>query len=129
MRKIILYGILLLGFSACKNEPISDIVTEGVWKIHFYQDSGKDETSDFTNYTFEFKSNGQFVAQFTGQTKTGTWREDNSSEKLIIDISGTKQLDDVSDDWYIIKKSATLIELKDDKDKNDDTEIIHFKKM
>jgi hypothetical protein len=130
MRKLIVLCLLLTTFMACKNSSSNNVNPSnadivGVWKVSYYFDD-KDETSDFNGYTFDFKSDGKFVANFSSRTVTGTWSENNSSNKLIIDISGTKALDDVKDDWLITEKTSTSIKLKDDNlTKN---EQIHFVK-
>jgi hypothetical protein len=131
MKKIIILCFLLSSFMACKNSSSNDVnptnsTILGVWKVSYFFDD-KDETSDFNGYTFDFKSDGKFVATFPSKTVSGTWSEDKSSNKLIIDISGTKALENVADDWLIIEKTGSSIKLKDDNvSKN---EQIHFTKI
>jgi hypothetical protein len=118
MKKIIILCFLLSSFMACKNSSSNDVNPSnstilGVWKVSYFFDD-KDETSDFNGYTFDFKSDGKFVATFSTNTVNGTWSEDKSSNKLIINISGTKALDELADDWLITEKTNTSIKLKDD---------------
>jgi hypothetical protein len=118
MKKIIILCFLLSSFMACKNSSSNDVnpsnsIILGVWKVSYFFDD-KDETSDFNGYTFDFKSDGKFVATFSTNTVNGTWSEDKSSNKLIINISGTKALDELADDWLITEKTNTSIKLKDD---------------
>lgn len=94
------------------------------WKVSYYWDKDKDETSDFAGYTFSFKAGGVFQATGGGSTTTGSWQVDNSSNKLIITIAGTKPLDDLNDDWIILEQSNTSIKLKDDNDTH--LEELHF---
>lgn len=110
--------MLLSTFLACKNSSSNDVnptnsTIVGVWKVSYFYDD-KDETSDFNGYTFDFKSDGKFVATFSTNTVNGTWSEDKSSNKLIISISGTKALDEIDNDWLITEKTSTSIKLKDD---------------
>jgi hypothetical protein len=93
----------------------------GNWTITYYFDSGKDETSDFNGYSFVFNPDGSLLAVTGSTTFTGTWRigdsssdDDSSSNKLVINITGNKYMDDLQDDWLIIKISDTEISLQDD---------------
>ena len=115
---LFLMAILLTGFSACEQEDsaspvIDEVVTTGTWKVHYYYDD-KDETYKFNGYNFTFGNDGKLTATFSGQTKTGTWSVNTSSNKFIITISGTDALDDMSDDWLIVERKADFISLKDD---------------
>lgn len=118
MKKIIILCFTLSSFIDCKNSSNNDVnpsnsTISGTWKVTYFYDD-KDETSDFNGYTFDFKSDGKFVATFSSNTVTGTWSEDKSSNKLIINISGTKALEEIDDDWLILEKTSTSIKLKDD---------------
>jgi hypothetical protein len=118
MKKLLILSMLLSTFLACKNSSSNDVnptnsTIVGVWKVSYFYDD-KDETSDFNGYTFDFKSDGKFVATFSTNTVNGTWSEDKSSNKLIISISGTKALDEIDNDWLITEKTSTSIKLKDD---------------
>ncbi len=93
----------------------------GNWTVTYYFDSGKDETHDFNGYSFDFASNGVLTATNGSSTYTGTWRigdsssdDDSSSNKLVIFITGNKYMDDLQDDWLIVKISDTEIRLQDD---------------
>ncbi|MBL7813642.1 MAG: hypothetical protein JNL70_01465 [Saprospiraceae bacterium] len=127
MKKLLFFALILHLFSACNNNSSVDPSLDGTWKVSYYLDSGKDETSNFSGYTFDFQSNGTLIAKFSGQTVTGTWSENTSSNKLIINISGTDKLDDAADDWLIISKTATSIKLRDDNTSKD--EQLHFTKL
>jgi len=93
----------------------------GNWTVIYYLDSGKDETSDYNGYTFDFKTGDVLQAANGLNTFTGSWRigdrssdDDNSSNKLVIMITGNKAMDDLQDDWLIVKLTGTEIWLKDD---------------
>lgn len=130
-----LFAITLI-FSSCTNNSddnlpggsTDDILAQSEnWKVSYYWDKDKDETSDFAGYTFSFKSGGVFQATFAGSTTTGTWQVNDSSNKLIINIAGTKPLDDLNDDWLILEKSNSSIKLKDDN--NTQLEELHFQAL
>jgi hypothetical protein len=103
----------------------------GNWTVTYYLDSGKDETSDFSGYTFEFNSGDVLKATNTLNTYTGTWTigdrssdDDSSSNKLVITIAGNKAMDNLQHDWLIVKLTDTEIWLKDDNVSSN--EEIHF---
>ena len=139
MKQTILFSlIVLLGLSACSNSsddnsnnpsiPNSDL--SGNWKVTYFWDKDKDETSDFNGYTFEFKSDGTFVAHLPGgSTQTGTWgeRPDDGVTKLDIVIPGAKPLDDHNEDWVILEKTDTSLKLRDDN--TTQLEEIHFSRQ
>lgn len=93
----------------------------GNWKVTYYYDSGKDETSDYSGYSFNFNTGDVLEAINGSGTYTGTWRigdhssdDDSSSNRLVIAISGNKAMEDLSDDWVIVKITDTEIWLQDD---------------
>ena len=84
MKTILLLAIVAITFASCsKNETTSDpladlttntnMVAQSDWKITQYTDSGNDETSDYTTYSFTFKTDGTFIAVSTDGTFNGTW--------------------------------------------------------
>jgi hypothetical protein len=94
------------------------VVTSGTWKVTLFTDSGNDETSDFTGYTFTFTDGGTLTAVKSGVTKTGTWSVNNSSNKFNIDLGPkvdiNKPLGELTDDWKILSYTETVIRLTDD---------------
>ena len=93
----------------------------GSWEVIYYFDSGKDETGDYSGYSFNFASNGVLTAVNGSSTYTGAWRigdsssdDDSSSNKLVITITGNKAMDDLQDDWLIDSISDSEIRLRDD---------------
>ncbi|MBK6965611.1 MAG: hypothetical protein IPH20_17215 [Bacteroidales bacterium] len=108
--------------STQKQEIISD-----TWVISSYIDKGKNETSNYSGYSFTFSDNGALTASAAGITYNGTWSigsdhsgSDDSSHqsgddnKLIITISGNYQMDELTDDFQIVSISQNEITLKDD---------------
>jgi hypothetical protein len=94
---------------------------KGNWSVTYYFDSGKDETSDYSGYTFDFASSGVLTAMNGQSSYSGTWRigdsssdDDSSSNKLVISITGNKYMDDLQDDWLIVKITDSEIRLMDD---------------
>lgn len=105
-----------------KQELISD-----TWVVSSYIDKGKNETSDYSGYTFTFSENGTLTASVAGTTFTGTWsigsdhtgfddsgHHSGDDNKLIITITGNYQMDELTDDFQIVSISDNEIILKDD---------------
>jgi hypothetical protein len=102
------------------NNNVNDQVS-GNWTVTYYYDSGKDETSDYSGYSFEFATDGTLTATHSTGTFAGTWRigdsssdDDSSSNRFVITITGNKRMDDLQDDWVIDSISDTEIRLRDD---------------
>lgn len=53
----------------------SAVVTQGTWKITLYNDSGSDETANYTGYTFSFISGGSASAIFGSVVTNGRYME------------------------------------------------------
>jgi hypothetical protein len=99
--------------------------------VSYYYDDGKIETGDFSAYSFRFNTDGTFEANGGGQAYAGSWSlgeagddSSSSSDKLIITITGNDKIDDLSDDWLIVSRSAGEIKLRDDSDNS--VEELHF---
>lgn len=126
---------ILIGFSACTNSssddvqpdtPSTTLTTTGQWRVSYYFDKDKDETSDFNGYTFSFLDNGVLEASRNGSTTVGTWKviSDDGHQKLVIVIGSAKPLIDLSDDWIITERNDSRIKLRDDNDEH--LEELHF---
>ena len=110
---------------------ISKDQVTGNWKVSYYYDNGKDETSDFSGYTFTFAADGIVTAYSSGQDYAGTWSigeagddSSSSSNKLVISLSGNDRVRDLSDDWVILSLKGDEIRLKDDS--SNSVEELHF---
>jgi hypothetical protein len=126
MKKFVLismFAILLSFLTACDpsanlSPNTSQVITSGSWRVTLFMDSGNDETSEFSGYSFVFETNGTLAAIKNGITQNGTWTIRESSNKLIIDLgpkdNTNKPLGELTDDWKIISKSNTEINLTDD---------------
>jgi hypothetical protein len=134
-----LFGLFLL-FASCENtlvdddspaQDISVIVSEdnAQWRISYFWDKDKDETSDFQGYTFTFESDGKLEAKKGDQLQAGTWSiiQDDGRQKFVIDLGQLRPLEELTDDWLILEKSAGIIKLKDDNDEY--LEELHFSKL
>lgn len=123
MRKKLFGSLLISGaliISAChKSNDITGSsnpgVVVGTWKVSLFKDSGNDETTDFSGYTFTFNSDGSLAAAKGSSTTNGSW---SKTSKFNIDLGpktdANKPLGELTDDWQIISIDSTLIKLGDD---------------
>jgi hypothetical protein len=133
----LIIGLILLT-SGCKNapslgeNPATDaalLTQSSSWKVSYYWDKDKEETSDFSGYSFAFEANDVFKAtRGDGTAFSGQWSRTTSDglPRLVISITGNKQMENLSDDWVLIQLSEQKIELKDDN--NTHLEELHFVK-
>lgn len=142
-------------FSACSTDDdsssdnsqqiaqIQAVVESGTWRITNFNDSGQDETSDFTDYTFTFTAEGTLTASNGTTTLDGAWSitSDSSSDdhddsdddddiefNIFFSVPTSNNFEDLNDDWDIVSTSATKIELIDDSDSNSGTDRLTFEK-
>ncbi|MBW7912612.1 MAG: hypothetical protein H3C54_02660 [Taibaiella sp.] len=112
------------------NNSISETVASGKWSVSYFYDKDKEETSDYSGYSFEFKTDKTLSATRSGTTTTGTWNEttDDGLPRLVIMLNTTDdKLTELNDDWVIESKTDTQIKLKDDNP--DRNEQLHFNKQ
>ena len=118
-----------------QNEIESD-VQKGTWKITKFIDSDKDETNDFAGYDFTFLSSGVLRADNGTNQYDGTWSitdsnsNDDSQDDLDFNINFNlmNDFEDLNDDWDIISRSSTKIELIDISGGNGGTDYLTFEK-
>ena len=129
---------LITGISCSKSsgggatDTIASIVTQGTWKVHLFLNDTKDETANYSAYTFTFNSNGSMTAANGGVTTNGTWSEtvDSGKTKFVLKWAGggiPVLLLQIEEDWLLKTKSATMIEFTNVSGTNNDE--IHFQKQ
>jgi hypothetical protein len=136
MKKITLYAALASIFflnvaSMCSSDddsssstdftPIINTVSQGTWRVTSFIDSDVDETNHFSGYDFTFiSSNGKLIASNTANTYNGLWsvtkddsNDDNPSNDIDFNISFSSPANfvDLTDDWNIISRTDTKIQL------------------
>ncbi len=122
-------------------QAVTDIAVSGSWIISSYVDSGSDETSDYSGFSFTFNADGSLVAVNGTTTITGSWSvtSDDSSDDdddydstddvdFNIFFSAPPNFEELSDDWDIVSRSSTRIELIDISGGNGDTDTLVFEK-
>ncbi len=135
--------LLIFSLAACHNSSDDDnsvtpnnpsnptVITQGGgdWKVTYYFDNDKVETSDYASYTFKFNADGSFESAGSGNA-TGTWKvtDDDSSQRMVLSSSsGAKPLSKLDDNWILLNMSGSKIELKDDNSEH--LEELHFEKI
>lgn len=126
-------------------QEISDLVSNGTWTITNFVDSGSDETANFTGYGFSFNSDGNLVADNGSNTVNGTWSvtddsgSDDSNDDSSIDDSSDdidfniffaspSNFNELSEDWDIVSRTDSRIELIHVSGGNGGTDNLTFEK-
>lgn len=118
---------------------LQNIVRSGTWKITKYIDSGEDELYHFQGYSFTFNENGTVVATNGTNTYNGTWSitdsnssDDDSNDDDDLDFNlafnETNEFEDLTDDWDILSRSSTKIELQDISGGSGEIDLLTFEK-
>lgn len=118
----------LARFAVCSEDASSPAnIIRGNWRVDYLGKPGDLHTQDLADYTFSFDSAGVFKAIMPrGSIQNGVWGTTSSSRsKLIIQITGSEGLDELSDDWDLVSATFNRIEGKDD---SDTTERVAFVK-
>jgi len=130
--------ILVVTTTSCKkdndNSPSNNLnstMVSGSWRITYFNDSGNDETSHFTGYSFQFNSNNSVVAVNGSSNINGTWStgNDNSTSKLVLSFGNTPPFDDLNEDWHVTMQNSTLIKLQHVSGGNGGTDLLYFEKI
>lgn len=118
--------------------PVINTVSDGTWRITFYEDDGVDETYHFTGYNFTFGASNVLTASNGTNNYTGVWsvtnsnsNDDSSSSDLDFNImfsSPAVFADELTDDWDIISYTDTKIQLVDVSGGNGGTDYLTFEK-
>lgn len=110
---------------------VNTTIQQGKWKITLFNDSGNDETNHFTNYNFQFNSDGTINAASSGNTVNGTWSggNDDSQQKLILNFGTTVHFEELNDDWHILQQNSSIIKLEDVSGGNGGTDLLTFEKI
>jgi hypothetical protein len=123
MHRIKWYLIVVLALgtiAGCtKDETSSSVsgkISGNTWKLTYYWDKDKDETHKFSGYTFLFNADQSITANTGAGVVTGTWTfdtSDDSHDHFVISLPATEPLEDLNDDWEVIKITNAEIALKD----------------
>lgn len=139
-----LAGLFTLA-SCSKNDSSDDnsvtnvqhTVQSGTWKITSFVDSGNDETNHFNGFSFTFADNNVLTATNGTNTYTGTWTIDdnNSNDDSIDDLhfniqfNLTNDFEELNEDWNIVSRTSTRVELIHVSGGNGGTDYLTFEKV
>ncbi|MBK9257622.1 MAG: hypothetical protein IPM42_19355 [Saprospiraceae bacterium] len=115
--------IVMIFFSCSNSESSGDNINptdiqnsliSKQWIVKYYYDRDKEKTSDFSGYVFEFRSDKVVKAIKASQVINGIWnlRNDSGKTKMDLAFSGNDKFEEISEDWEVVKKTETIIELK-----------------
>lgn len=104
----------------------------GLWKITYFFDK-QVQTSNYSSYTFEFKTDGGLAASNGSQTWNGTWSTncDDSANKMCLFFSSAvpSALAELEEDWLIIEQKSSFMHFEHTSGGNGDTDVVHFTKQ
>lgn len=117
--------------------PVIITAAQGTWRITFFEDSGDNETTNFTGYNFTFGSGNVLTATNGTNTYTGVWSvtsddsgDDSPSNDLDFNIAfaSPPNFEELTEDWNIISYTATKIQLVHVSGGNGGTDYVTFEK-
>ncbi|WP_378182564.1 hypothetical protein [Aquimarina sp. SS2-1] len=128
-----------LNDNSAEIQLITNTVQSGTWRITSFVDSGENETANFTGYNFTFNTNGTLVADNGTTTVNGTWSvtdddsssDDSSSDDDIdfnIAFSAPADFSELTEDWEILMRSSSKIDLRHVSGGNGGTDLLTFEK-
>lgn len=84
--------LCLITLSSCGKDDDADpsrkaILSAGVWQGNKFYVDGDDWTSfvDIDNTSMEFKSDGTYIFEISGDSETGTWELTSNDQKILMD--------------------------------------------
>jgi hypothetical protein len=124
--------------SSANATPVINTVRQGTWRVTYYFDTDTNETNDFTGYNFTFGSSNAVTASNGTNIYTGTWSvtadngtdDDNPNSDLDFNLAFTTPANfaDLTDDWDVVSRTDTKIELIDISGGNGGTDYLTFEK-
>jgi hypothetical protein len=139
-----LFILLILG--GCKKDsnnqptpsadPISTVVSSGIWSVSSYTQRTENKTSMFTGISFVFSSDGKISATGTSSAN-GTWISTPATAGYYggpaslatfnISLGTSDPFSRISKSWNVAQQTATLLQL-DNREPAEDEHLIFIKK-
>ncbi len=94
---------------------ITSTVTDGSWVVTLYKEGDVIQTSNYSGYSFTFGSDGSLSATNGSTTQSGDWSTyaDSGNTKFNIMFEALDgPFEEISEDWNVISRTATKVELK-----------------
>lgn len=96
-------------------QQIRTIMVQGSWRVIFYFDSTQELTNNFTNFAFNYNTQGSVGASDGIDTHNGTWLVSNNSNNDGVNFNLTfnspPEYMEISEDWDVDGYTETRIEL------------------
>ena len=125
-------------FSAChKNDDdspstseLAAVATTGTWRVTWFFEDNRDQTSIFTGYTFTFNGNSAVTAIKGSSSIVGSWATgiDDSKSKLVLAFASPSSFEELNEDWLVIESTSTKIRLQHKSGGNGDTDFLTFER-
>jgi hypothetical protein len=131
MKKLKLISILSLLFvlnvaSMCSDDDdtssqvsnpteITSTLADGQWIVTLYKENDVVKTNNYSGYNFTFGTDSALSATNGTTTQSGDWSTYTDSGYTKLDIMFTAldgPFEEISEDWNVISRTATKIELK-----------------
>ena len=94
---------------------INATVTSGEWIVTLFKEDNVVQTDNFSGYVFTFAANGDLSATNGSTTQSGDWSTYSDSGYTKLDLMFDAldgPFEEISEDWRVISRTATKIELK-----------------
>ena len=94
---------------------ITSTVTDGQWGVTLFKEDDVVQTSNYSGYSFTFEANGELSATNGVITQSGDWSTYTDSGYTKLDMMFTAldgPFEEISEDWRVISRTETKIELK-----------------
>jgi len=119
MKKFLGFALILslMESTSCSKKEegslqISEIITNGTWKVNFYTKSNVNRTNDFSGYLLTFGKDGYLTAASSDDTTIGFWGWDETDKIFSISIGTMMPLEQLTDHWIIKEKSEKSVKIK-----------------
>lgn len=122
--------------SSSNQDMVENTIQTGNWRVTKFIDSGDDETSNFSGYTFTFNSDNTLIATNGANTHNGTWSitDSNSGDDSLDDLhfniffATPADFEELTDDWDMLSRTDSKIELIDISGGNGGIDYLTFEK-
>ena len=147
MKKLKLISILSLLFvlnvaSMCSDDDdtstqvsnpteIASTLADGQWIVTLYKENDVVQTSNYSGYNFTFGTDGALSATNGSTTQLGDWSSYIDSGYTKLDLMFTAvdgPFEEISEDWRVISRTTTKIELKHISGGDGSTDYLTFEK-
>ncbi len=89
------------------------VVTKGTWKVKLYTGPDKDQSAEFSGYSFSFDPNGEIKATKNNVIISGNWFEDDIQKRITINLdTNDPALTKLNNNWNISAITKTGVSLQ-----------------